>query len=118
VFDCGVCLAEGGAEYFRQAARGGRLQDVQMVAWQLTLTRAQEQQPVLTTQIIIIIIIIFISFFTQNCGSQIQNQQQKKERGEKNLLSNLLVATNIQNLKLFYFVEKNVGQFSKNFRTF
>jgi hypothetical protein len=45
-----------------------------------------------------------------------------KERGKKNLLSNLFfVATNFTKLKIILFLndeEKNVGQFSKNIELF
>jgi hypothetical protein len=44
----------------------------------------------------------------------------EKERGEKKfVVKPFLVATNFTNLKLFYFLnaeEKNVGQFSTNYR--
>ncbi len=53
-------------------------------------------------------------------GSRIQKQQQK--RGVKKLLSYLFLEPKIkQNWKLFYFwnsEEKNLGQFSKKYRTF
>ncbi len=50
------------------------------------------------------------------------NNSNKREGGEKNLLSYLFLLPQIsQNCKLFYFwhaEEKNLGHFSKNYRTF
>jgi hypothetical protein len=63
----------------------------------------------------------FYLFRIPDLGSRIQKQQQKRGM-KKNLLSNLFfLATNFTKLKINFFLnaeEKNVGQFSKNYRTF
>jgi hypothetical protein len=65
----------------------------------------------------------FYPFWIPDLGSQISDlKTATKERDEKNFLSNLFLKPQIsQNCKLFYFLnaeEKNLGQFSNNYRTF
>ncbi len=60
------------------------------------------------------------SWFFTHPGSRIQKQQQKREL-KKKFLSYLFLPQISQNCKLFYFwsaEEKNLGQFSKKYRTF
>ncbi len=50
-------------------------------------------------------------------GSRIQQQQQKM-RGKTIICLASFLATNIRNIKLFLFQEKNLSQFTKNYSTF
>jgi hypothetical protein len=62
----------------------------------------------------------FYPFRIPDLGSRIQKQQQKREL-KKIVVKPFFVATNFTKLKIILFLnaeEKNLGQFSKNYRTF